>query len=171
MNTKNLVDAISSKTGISANMAKKVVRTTISEITSAVQSGGKVTLVGFGTFSCHDRKARLARNPRTGESVQLSASKYPKFKAGKGFKEAVNAKGTIMKKATTSKKVGVKEATTKKVAKAAPKKSVTAKAAAIANVKAAAKTAAKKVAKKLSTKAKPAVKKITRKVKAAPKKK
>ena len=80
MNTRDLVNAISEKNGISANMAKKVIRTTFSEITEAVKKGGKVTLVGFGTFSCRQRKARDARNPKTGEKVSLSASKYPKFK-------------------------------------------------------------------------------------------
>jgi len=173
MNTKDLVDAISKKNGISANMAKKIVRTTFGEITSVVQKGGKVTLVGFGTFSSHKRKARTARNPRTGETVKLSASKYPKFKAGKGFKEAVNSKGsTVKKKVTkkvakkaTTKKKAVQKAKAKTIKKPTAKKAVTARAA-----KKVVKKATKKVARKVTKKAAPKAKKIARKVSATVKK-
>ena len=59
-------------------------------ITSSLQGGGEVRLVGFGTFSVANRKASTGRNPRTGEAIQIPASKQPKFKAGKGLKDAVN---------------------------------------------------------------------------------
>jgi DNA-binding protein HU-beta len=59
-------------------------------ITDALRSGGEVRLVGFGTFSVSQRRASEGRNPRTGEKIQIPASKQPKFKAGKGLKEAVN---------------------------------------------------------------------------------
>jgi len=59
-------------------------------ITASLRSGGEVRLVGFGTFSVADRRASEGRNPRTGEKIQIPASKQPKFKAGKGLKDAVN---------------------------------------------------------------------------------
>ena len=59
-------------------------------ITSSLKSGSEVRLVGFGTFSVANRKASTGRNPRTGEAIQIPASRQPKFKAGKGLKDAVN---------------------------------------------------------------------------------
>ena len=70
--------------------AAKAVEGVFEAITSELQSGGEVRVVGFGTFSVANRKATTGRNPRTGESIQIPASKQPKFKAGKGLKEAVN---------------------------------------------------------------------------------
>jgi DNA-binding protein HU-beta len=62
----------------------------LDSITGALKSGGEVRLVGFGTFSVAQRRASEGRNPRTGEKIQIPASKQPKFKAGKALKEAVN---------------------------------------------------------------------------------
>ena len=59
-------------------------------ISGALSSGGDVRIVGFGTFSVVNRKATTGRNPRTGQAIQIPASKQPKFKAGKGLKDAVN---------------------------------------------------------------------------------
>ena len=70
--------------------AAKAVEGVFEAITSELQSGGEVRVVGFGTFSVANRKATTGRNPRTGESIQIPASKQPKFKAGKGLKDAVN---------------------------------------------------------------------------------
>ena len=70
--------------------AAKAVEGVFGAITNELQSGGEVRVVGFGTFSVANRKATTGRNPRTGESIQISASKQPKFKAGKGLKDAVN---------------------------------------------------------------------------------
>jgi len=70
--------------------AAKAVDGVFDAITGSLQSGGEVRVVGFGTFSVGNRKATTGRNPRTGESIQIPASKQPKFKAGKGLKDAVN---------------------------------------------------------------------------------
>ena len=70
--------------------AAKAVESVFGAITNELQSGGEVRVVGFGTFSVANRKASTGRNPRTGESIQIPASKQPKFKAGKGLKDAVN---------------------------------------------------------------------------------
>ena len=70
--------------------ATKAVDSVFDRITSALQSGNDVRLVGFGTFNVTQRKATTGRNPRTGEAIQIPASKQPKFKAGKALKEAVN---------------------------------------------------------------------------------
>ena len=70
--------------------AAKAVEGVFGAITNELQSGGEVRVVGFGTFSVANRKATTGRNPRTGESIQIPASKQPKFKAGKGLKDAVN---------------------------------------------------------------------------------
>jgi len=70
--------------------AGKAVDGVFDAITGALQSGSEVRVVGFGTFSVANRKATTGRNPRTGESIQIPASRQPKFKAGKGLKDAVN---------------------------------------------------------------------------------
>ena len=70
--------------------AGDAIEATLNCVTSELSSGGEVRLLGFGNFVVADRKATTARNPRTGETVQVPASKAPKFKAGKALKEAVN---------------------------------------------------------------------------------
>ena len=70
--------------------AAKAVDGVFDAISGALSGGGEVRVVGFGTFSVANRKATTGRNPRTGEAIQIPASKQPKFKAGKGLKEAVN---------------------------------------------------------------------------------
>ncbi len=70
--------------------ATKAVDAVFDSITSALRRSDDVRLVGFGTFSVANRKATTGRNPRTGEAIQIPASRQPKFKAGKGLKEAVN---------------------------------------------------------------------------------
>ena len=90
MNKNDLVAAVSSSSGLSKADSAKAVDGVFDSITSALQSGADVRLVGFGTFSVSDRKATTGRNPRTGEAIQIPASKQPKFKAGKGLKSAVN---------------------------------------------------------------------------------
>lgn len=67
------------------------VEATIKAIQDALAKGDRVQLVGFGTFEVKERAARTARNPKTGETIEVPASKSPKFKAGKAFKDAVNA--------------------------------------------------------------------------------
>ncbi|SCA55918.1 HU, DNA-binding transcriptional regulator, beta subunit [Candidatus Terasakiella magnetica] len=90
MNKTELVNAVA-ESGLTKADATKAVEGVFEAITYAMKSGDDVRLVGFGTFSVADRKASTGRNPRTGEEIQIPASKQPKFKAGKGLKDAVNA--------------------------------------------------------------------------------
>jgi DNA-binding protein HU-beta len=91
MNKNDLVDAVTQAVDLSKADAAKAVDCVIDSITGALKSGGDVQLIGFGSFSVADRAARQGRNPRTGETIQIAASKQPKFKAGKALKDAVNA--------------------------------------------------------------------------------
>lgn len=90
MNKNDLVAAVASRTGLSKSDAAKAVDGVVSAITSALQRGSEVRLVGFGTFSVSRRAATTGRNPRTGERIQIPASNVPKFKSGKALKSAVN---------------------------------------------------------------------------------
>lgn len=90
MNKNDLVAAVADSTGLSKSDAAKAVDAVFDSITSSLQGGGEVRLVGFGTFSVAHRKATTGRNPQTGATIQIPASKQPKFKAGKGLKDAVN---------------------------------------------------------------------------------
>ncbi|MBT3359479.1 MAG: HU family DNA-binding protein [Rhodospirillales bacterium] len=90
MNKNDLVATVANNAGISKADAAKAVDGVFSAISDALKGGGEVRLVGFGTFSVAQRAATTGRNPRTGESIQIPASKQPKFKAGKGLKDAVN---------------------------------------------------------------------------------
>lgn len=89
MTKHELIEKISSGARLSKTNASKVINATIGAITSALKKGQTVTLVGFGTFKVSKRKARTGRNPRTGETITIKAAKVPKFKAGKGLKDAV----------------------------------------------------------------------------------
>jgi len=91
MNKADIVAAVAEKTGLT----KKDTEITVNEFIDAIQAelckGGKVQLIGFGTFEARNRKARTGRNPqKPGETVTIPASKAPVFKAGKAFKDAVN---------------------------------------------------------------------------------
>jgi DNA-binding protein HU-beta len=90
MNKGELVDAVAGAADLSRADATKAVDGVLDAITGALAGGGSVSLVGFGTFSVKARAARMGRNPRTGEAIQISASNVPGFKAGKGLKDAVN---------------------------------------------------------------------------------
>ena len=90
MNKNDLVSSVADGAGMSKADAAKAVESVFGAITNELQSGGEVRVVGFGTFSVANRKATTGRNPRTGETIQIPASKQPKFKAGKGLKDAVN---------------------------------------------------------------------------------
>ena len=90
MNKNDLVAAVAQATGTSKADAAKAVDGVFDAITGALKSGDSVQLVGFGSFSVANRAARQGRNPRTGETIQIAASKQPKFKAGKALKDAVN---------------------------------------------------------------------------------
>ena len=90
MNKSDLVDAVADAAGPSKADAGRALDAVVDTITGALQSGDSVSLVGFGTFAVRDRAARTGRNPRTGETIQIAASKNPAFKAGKALKDAVN---------------------------------------------------------------------------------
>ncbi len=90
VNKNDLVAAVSNGTGLSKSDSANAVDSMLDSIAGALKSGGDVRLVGFGTFSVAQRRASEGRNPRTGEKIQIPASKQPKFKAGKALKEAVN---------------------------------------------------------------------------------
>ena len=90
MNKNDLVSAVADNASLSKADAAKAVDGVFDAISGALSSGGEVRIVGFGTFSVANRKATTGRNPRTGATIQIAASKQPKFKAGKGLKEAVN---------------------------------------------------------------------------------
>ena len=90
MNKNDLVSTVAGSTGMSKADSAKAVEGVFDAISGALSSGGDVRIVGFGTFSVVNRKATTGRNPRTGQAIQIPASKQPKFKAGKGLKDAVN---------------------------------------------------------------------------------
>ena len=91
MNKNELVASVAAASGLSKADAGRAVDGVIGSITGALKSGGDVRIVGFGTFSVANRKATTGRNPRTGEPIQIKASKMPKFKAGSPLKDAVNS--------------------------------------------------------------------------------
>ena len=90
MNKNDLVGQVAQDTGLSKVDAARAVDSVFDNITGSLRNKGEVRLVGFGTFSVSHRKATTGRNPRTGETIQISASNQPKFKAGKALKDAVN---------------------------------------------------------------------------------
>jgi DNA-binding protein HU-beta len=90
MNKSELIDAVASATELSRADATRATDAVLDSIISTLGNGDQVTLVGFGTFSVRDRAARAGRNPQTGETIQIKASKSPGFKAGKAFKDALN---------------------------------------------------------------------------------
>jgi DNA-binding protein HU-beta len=90
VNKNDLISSVAADTGLSKADATKAVDAVFDNIEKSLKRGNEVRLVGFGTFSVADRKASTGRNPRTGATIQIPASKQPKFKAGKGLKDAVN---------------------------------------------------------------------------------
>ena len=90
MNKNDLISAVAESSGLTKGDAMKAVEAVFEAVSAALKSGDEVRLVGFGTFSVAKRKASTGRNPRTGEPMTIKASTQPKFKAGKGLKDAVN---------------------------------------------------------------------------------
>ena len=90
MNKSELVDAIAQSADLSKAAAARALDGVIDAVTTALKEGDQVTLVGFGTFSVKERAARTGRNPQTGATIKIAASKVPSFKAGKALKDAVN---------------------------------------------------------------------------------
>ncbi|HEY8964672.1 MAG TPA: HU family DNA-binding protein [Alphaproteobacteria bacterium] len=90
MNKTELVAAVAKKTDLSKSKAEEALNALLDAITASLKKGNEVKLIGFGTFKVSNRKAQMGRNPRTGEPLKISASKQPKFAAGKALKDAVN---------------------------------------------------------------------------------
>ncbi len=90
MNKTELIDAIAADAGISKAAAKKALDSVTSNIANTLSSGGRVSLIGFGTFSVSERAAREGRNPSTGATIQIAAKKVAKFKAGADLSNKLN---------------------------------------------------------------------------------
>ena len=90
MNKSELIEAMADSADISKAAAARALDGMIDAITKAVKSNDSVSIVGFGTFLLRERAARTGRNPKTGTTIEIAASKTPAFKAGKAFKDAVN---------------------------------------------------------------------------------
>ena len=90
MNKNELVASLAEKTGLKKTEVEKVLKAFTETVTDELKKGEKVQLVGFGTFETATREAREGRNPRTGATMKIAATKAPKFKAGKALKDAVN---------------------------------------------------------------------------------
>jgi len=158
LNRKELVDAIQKHTLVSRTDVDKVLGSLIQHTQVAVKKGDRVSLVGFGTFERQDRKARTARNPRSGAPVKVKATKVPRFRAGQGFKDVVAGKATAPKlspvkstaKATTARAASTAKAT---VSRATTSKASTAKASTARASTAKASTAKASTAKASTSKA------------------
>ncbi len=90
MNKADLVDRIASASGITKTQAGTALDSAVDAITGALKKGQRVTLVGFGTFSVSQRRARNGRNPQTGKPIKIAARRVAKFTAGAELKQAVN---------------------------------------------------------------------------------
>ena len=91
MNRTELISAMSEKSELTKVDTEKALKAFIDTVTEELKNGGKVQLVGFGTFEVGERAERQGRNPKTGETITIPASKSPKFKAGRSLKDIVNA--------------------------------------------------------------------------------
>ncbi len=130
MNKADLIDSVSDRLGHSKKDVTDIVDAFIHETKKAVAKGEKVAISGFGVFEAAARKARLGRNPRTGETVKIKATKLPKFRAGAEFKGIVSGAKKVTEPSKPAKKTAKKAAPKKAAAKkAAPKKAAAKKTA------------------------------------------
>jgi DNA-binding protein HU-beta len=90
MTKADLIESLATKLDLQKSLAERAVNTMFEDIEAALQKGDKVNISGFGTFAVSDRKARQGRNPKTGETIEIPASKSAKFKPGKGLKDKLN---------------------------------------------------------------------------------
>ena len=90
MNKGELVEKISAITGLTKKDTEGAINAFVDTIQASLKKGEKVAIAGFGTFDVSNRKERVGRNPQTGEEIKIAASKTPKFKAGKSFKEMIH---------------------------------------------------------------------------------
>jgi DNA-binding protein HU-beta len=154
LNRKELVDAIQKHTMVSRTDVDKVLGSLIQHTQVAVKKGDRVSLVGFGTFERQDRKARTARNPRSGAPVKVKATKVPRFRAGQGFKDVVSGRASAPKltpvkstaKASTAKVASTSRASASKAS--SPRVAASRNSAAKATVKAGSRGKAKSGKKK-----------------------
>ena len=89
MNKTELIAAAAEKSGLSKKDCEKALRAAVDAITAELAEGGKVQVVGFGSFEVRERPAHTGRNPKTGEAMEIAASRAPQFKPGKALKDAV----------------------------------------------------------------------------------
>jgi DNA-binding protein HU-beta len=127
VNKAEIIDSVSARLDLAKRDVTDVVDAFIEETKKALVRGEKVAVSGFGVFEASHRKARLGRNPRTGETVKIKATKIPKFRPGTEFKAVVNGSKKVetkagVKKAAPKKAAPKKAAAKKVVKKAAPKK-------------------------------------------------
>ena len=104
MNKKELIVAAAAASGLSQKDVEKALKAINEAIVAEVAKKGKVQLIGFGTFEARERAARTGKNPQNGKPIKIAAATVPAFKAGKAFKEAVNAKPAKKKAAKKGKK-------------------------------------------------------------------
>jgi len=90
MTKTDMIEGLANKLGLNKNEAEKAVNIVLDDITNALKQGERVNISGFGTFSVSTRQARIGRNPKTGESIQISATRSAKFKPGKQLKDSLN---------------------------------------------------------------------------------
>jgi DNA-binding protein HU-beta len=131
VNKAELIDAVAARLGHSKRDVTAIVDAFIDDTKRAVAKGEKVAISGFGVFEAQARKARLGRNPRTGETVKIKATKLPKFRPGAEFKAVVSGAKKVAApaaaKKAAAKKAAAKKAPAKKVVKKAPAKKAAAK--------------------------------------------
>ena len=145
MNRKELVDAIQKHTEVARADIDKVLGSLIQHTQVAVKKGERVSLVGFGTFERRDRKARVARNPRSGETVKVKATKVPVFRAGQSFRDVVAGKAAAPKlTAPRGTKAAARSAGAKTTAKTTAKATTARGKATTSRAKAPAKAGARK---------------------------
>lgn len=90
MNKSELIDAMAEKSGLTKKDSESALKAFIETVSDTLAKGEDISLIGFGTFGVGERAARSGRNPKTGETIEIKASKTPKFKAGKALKDKVN---------------------------------------------------------------------------------
>lgn len=89
MNKMEFINEVAKKTGFPKSQVRETLDTSITVVSDTLKKGGQVALTGFGTFTVFERKARTGRNPRTGAPLKIPAARVPKFRAGKGLRQAV----------------------------------------------------------------------------------
>ena len=126
MNKTEMIESISKATGVAKSHTEKVVHELFSTVTSELKAGRRLTVIGFGSFNPVKRSARMGRNPQTGDSIKIPASKNVHFSVGSALKDAVNGKA-VAKKAPAAKAPAAKAPAKKAATKKAPAKKAAAR--------------------------------------------